>query len=174
MKRALPLGAAMAAVLAVLAGTGAQAGAAQNAMRGVSNPQAARIDYMLKCQGCHRPDGGGDARTTPPMKHEVARFLAVPGGRAFLARVPGVATVDLDDARLANLVNWTLYTFDPAHVPVDFQPYTAEEIGRLRRTPLRLERAETRARLVAGFAETGTSEQGPSQAPISQERTRLP
>ena len=168
----------MAAAVAVLAGVGVKAevvaGAAQQTMRGVSNPRSARIDYMLKCQGCHRPDGGGDARTTPPMKHEVARFLAVPGGREFLARVPGVATVDLDDARLANLVNWTLYTFDPAHVPVDFRPYTAEEIGRLRRTPLRLERAETRARLVAGFAETGTSEQGPSQASFSQERTRLP
>jgi hypothetical protein len=47
-----------------------------------------------------------------------------------------------------------LFRFDPAHVPSNFQPYTAEEIGRLRQNPLRLERAAMRARLVAGFAKT--------------------
>ncbi|OYX93921.1 MAG: hypothetical protein B7Y74_08440, partial [Novosphingobium sp. 35-62-5] len=31
------------------------------------DPKQARIDYMLKCQGCHRPDGGGDDRSNPPM-----------------------------------------------------------------------------------------------------------
>ncbi len=145
----LPLAAAFAAVLAA----GVAAGASESTMRGVPDPRQARIDYMLKCQGCHRPDGGGDDRSNPPMKHAVAQFLAVPGGREFLARVPGVSTVDLDNVRLANLVNWTLYTFDPAHMPADFRPYTPEEIGQLRRHPLRLERAEMRARLVAGFTQ---------------------
>ncbi|WP_292938823.1 MULTISPECIES: cytochrome C [unclassified Novosphingobium] len=135
----------------LMAAAGVRAGEVQ--MRGVSNPQQARIDYILKCQGCHRPDGGGDDRSNPPIKNEVARFLGVPGGREFLARVPGVSTVDLDDTRLANLVNWTLYTFDPAHMPADFRPYSPEEIGHLRRHPLRLERAETRARLVKGFSQ---------------------
>ena len=135
----------------LVAAAGVRAGDIQ--MRGVSNPQQARIDYILKCQGCHRPDGGGDDRSNPPIKNEVARFLGVPGGREFLARVPGVSTVDLDDTRLANLVNWTLYTFDPAHMPADFRPYGSEEIGHLRRNPLRLERAGTRARLVEGFSQ---------------------
>lgn len=130
-------------------------------MRGVPNPKQARIDYMLKCQGCHRQDGGGDDRSNPPMKHMVARFLSVPGGREFLARVPGVSTVDLDNARLANLVNWTLYTFDAAHMPADFRPYTPEEIGQLRRHPLRLERADMRARLVAGFKQEKNNTQTP-------------
>lgn len=135
----------------LMAAAGVRAGEVQ--MRGVSNPQQARIDYILKCQGCHRPDGGGDDRSNPPIRNEVARFLGVPGGREFLARVPGVSTVDLDDTRLANLVNWTLYTFDPAHMPAGFRPYSPEEIGHLRRHPLRLERAETRARLVKGFSQ---------------------
>ena len=95
------------------------------------------------------------------MKHVVAQFLGVPGGREFLARVPGVSTVDLDNARLANLVNWTLYTFDAAHVPADFRPYTPEEIGQLRRHPLRLERADMRARLVAGFTQEKEKTQTP-------------
>jgi len=151
MKLLLP---AIAALVAALAGANVGAGvpaAGGPVMRGVTSPQQARVDYILKCQGCHRVDGGGDTTSNPPMKNVVARFLAVPGGREFLARVPGVATVDLDDVRLANLLNWTLYTFDPAHMPADFRPYTAHEIARLRRHPLRLERAPERARLVAGF-----------------------
>ncbi|WP_298283156.1 cytochrome C [Novosphingobium sp.] len=149
MNRTLPLAAVFAAVLAA----GAAAGASESVMRGVSDPRQARVDYMLKCQGCHRPDGGGDDQSNPPMKHIVAQFLGEPGGREFLVRVPGVSTVDLDNVRLANLVNWTLYTFDAAHMPADFRPYTPEEIGQLRRQPLRLERAEMRARLVAGFTQ---------------------
>ncbi|WP_225010330.1 cytochrome C [Novosphingobium percolationis] len=145
------LSALVLALAGLAVGVGATAGEA--AMRGVPNPQQARVDYILKCQGCHRIDGSGDDRSNPPMNGVVARFLAVPGGREFLARVPGVSTVNLDDTRLANLVNWTLYRFDPEHVPADFRPYTPAEIGQLRRHPLRLERAATRARLVAGFSQ---------------------
>ena len=130
-----------------------QAGAAPAAMPGVANPDQARIDYILKCQGCHQPDGDGDIAHTPPLKGEVARFLHVPGGREFLARVPGVASVDLSDARLAQLLNWTVLRFDRANVPADFAPYSAAEIAQLRRRPLRLEREATRASLVAAIGE---------------------
>ena len=143
---ALPLGIALA--------TAAGARADEAAIPGVRDAYQARTDYQLKCQGCHRPDASGDDHSNPPMRGIVARFLSVPGGREFIGRVPGVATVDLPDDRLANLVNWTIYRFDPAHVPPGFKPYTAEEIGRLRQNPLRLERAGMRARLVAAFAKT--------------------
>ncbi|WP_245804641.1 c-type cytochrome [Erythrobacter tepidarius] len=130
-----------------------QAGAAPAAMPGVANPEQARIDYILKCQGCHQPDGSGDIAHTPPLKGEVARFLHVPGGREFLARVPGVASVDLSDARLAQLLNWTVLRFDRAHVPADFAPYSAAEIAQLRRRPIRLERQATRASLVTAIGD---------------------
>lgn len=120
---------------------------------GVIDARQAQEDYILKCQGCHRPDGSGDDHSNPAMRGVVARFLGVPGGREFLGRVPGVATTNLDDRRLANLVNWTLYRFDPAHIPAGFAPYTPEEIGRLRANPIRLDRVETRARLVAAFSQ---------------------
>lgn len=132
---------------------GAQAGAEPAAMPGVANAEQARIDYILKCQGCHQPDGGGDIAHTPPLKGEVARFLHVSGGREFLARVPGVASVDLSDARLAQLLNWTVHRFDRVNVPADFEPYSAAEISQLRRRPLRLEREATRASLVAAIGE---------------------
>jgi hypothetical protein len=126
---------------------------APDAMAGVANAQQARIDYILKCQGCHQPEGRGDIAHTPPLNGEVARFLHVTGGREFLARVPGVASVDLDDARLAQLLNWTLQRFDRGNLPADFRPYSADEIAQLRRQPLRLEREATRASLIAAIGE---------------------
>lgn len=138
------------------AGVGAETGAVPAPMPGVANPRQARIDYILKCQGCHQPEGGGDIAHTPPLNGEVARFLHVPGGREFLARVPGVASVDLNDERLAQLLNWTVQRFDRSNLPADFAPYSAAEISQLRRRPLRLEREATRASLVAAIGERAT------------------
>lgn len=143
----------IAPIAGAIVASGAAAQRADAGLPGVADAALAHSDYKLRCQGCHRPDGSGDAASNPPMRGVVARFLGVPGGREFLGRVPGVATTNLDDARLANLVNWTLYTFDPHHVPPNFRPYTAAELGRLRQNPLRLDRAAYRARLVAGFAQ---------------------
>jgi hypothetical protein len=145
---------ALLAATATFVAVGALLGSARAAdlrpaVRGIADPAQARADYILKCQGCHRGDGGGDLRTNPPMTGTVATFLSVPGGREYLGRVPGVATTDLDDTRLAALLNWTLYRFDPGHVPSDFKPYTAAEIGRLRRAPLRAEASRVRAELIA-------------------------
>ena len=131
----------------------AAASPAAPARPGVIDARQAHEDYVLKCQGCHRPDGSGDDHSNPAMRGVVARFLGVPGGREFLGRVPGVATTNLDDRRLANLLNWTLYRFDPAHIPAGFAPYTPEEVGRLRANPIRLDRVETRTRLVAAFSQ---------------------
>ena len=137
------------AAAAASAGAAAELPAPPAAVPGVANPREAHVDYMLKCQGCHRPDGVGDAVSNPPLRDTVARFLHVPGGRAFLGRVPGVSMVDLDDRRTAQVLNWTLYRFDRAHVPADFKPYTAAEIHRLRADPIRLDRLALRSRLVA-------------------------
>lgn len=116
---------------------------------GVSNASRARVNWMLKCQGCHRPDASGSPETTPTMADEVARFLAAPEGRDYLARVPGVATAALPDDQLAELLNWTLLTFDSGHVPTDFKPYSPQEIGALRLRPLRTDAPAMRARIMA-------------------------
>jgi mono/diheme cytochrome c family protein len=123
---------------------------------GVTNPQRAWQNWTLNCQGCHRPDGTGSEGTAPPIAGTVARFLTVPGGREYLGRVPGVATSPLPNADLAELMNWMFWRFDQAHVPADFRPYTAEEIGRLRSRPLRLEAAQMRADLLRKADEAAT------------------
>jgi mono/diheme cytochrome c family protein len=132
----------------LLAVSAAAAGRAGSYMPGVARPERAHSDYILKCQGCHRPDGSGDAVSNPPLNGMVAKFLSVPGGREFLGRVPGVAAVNLSDERLADVLNWTLYKFDQANLPADFKPYSPAEIGQLRLVPLRTERAELRQSLV--------------------------
>lgn len=148
--------------LAAVAGVAGAGLAAQGVTReaGVSNPALARQNWILKCQGCHRPDATGTAQTTPAMAGVVAKFLHVPGGREYLGRVPGVATAPVGDAELADLLNWTLYRFDGTHVPADFKPYTAAEVGKLRRAPLRTEAPVVRAALMAkinALAEGGDS-----------------
>jgi mono/diheme cytochrome c family protein len=106
-------------------------------IKGVESEQRARINYMLNCQGCHGPDGAGTRDgVVPLMKNFVGNFLKVDGGREFLARVPGSANAAVDDAQLAELLNWMLYTLSPEQVPIDFVPYEAKEVHDFRNNPL--------------------------------------
>jgi hypothetical protein len=94
--------------------------------------------------------------TTPSVAGTVSRFLSVAGGREYLARVPGVATSPLTDSDLAELLNWMLWRFDPEHLPANFLPFNAAEVGDLRKRPLRLEASQMRSELLAQ-AEHGTA-----------------
>jgi hypothetical protein len=87
-------------------------------------------DFLLNCAGCHRFDGSGSERV--PSLYDVGRIVSMPGGREYLARVPGVAQAPIDDERLAALLNWLLRRFgDTVAAPT----YGAAEVGRLRRRP---------------------------------------
>lgn len=109
----------------------------------------AHLHYVLECMGCHLQDGSGSPGRVPSLSG-VGRFLRAPGGRAYLVRVPGVAQAPLDDAALADLLNWMLARFDPpAAAAPGFAPYTAGEVARLRAEPLADALAERRALLDA-------------------------
>ena len=120
-------GAGPAVALAAAAGLGAASAAA------TSGPA---LDYALNCQGCHLADGAATPGSVPALAGSVAKFLRVPGGRDYLARVPGVAQAPLDDAATAAVLNWMLDRFDKDDLPKDFVPYAADEVGRLRKRPL--------------------------------------
>lgn len=144
-------GAAAVAIVASLAVSASPAQAPGNsgaAAAGVENPQRAWQDWTLNCQGCHRPDGHGSAGAAPDIAGTVARFLRVDGGRDYLGRVPGVATSPLSSRDLAEVLNWMLWRFDFADIPANFQPFTAEEIDRLRTRPLRNEASQVRRELL--------------------------
>ncbi len=125
---------AIACCLCLLAGGAAHA---NDALTGVADAQRARTNYMLNCQGCHGPTGAGMTDgTVPNMAGFVGRFLQVPGGREFLVQVPGSANAALDDAALAEVLNWILVTMSPDELPAGFLPYSADEVGALRTSPL--------------------------------------
>lgn len=97
---------------------------------------ATHTDYMLRCQGCHLPDGSGYPGKVPDLRLTMPRLLASEEGRAFLLQVPGASLSILDDARLARVLNWMVVAFVPGGAPPGFKPFTAEEVGPLRRQPL--------------------------------------
>lgn len=147
LRATMILGAAIA-LGAAPAGTAAAQSPPGDAPAGVTNPQRAWQNWTLNCQGCHRPDGTGSAGTAPSLAGTVSKFLTVPGGREYLGRVPGVATSALSSGDLAELMNWMFWRFDKEHMPADFVPFTAQEIGRLRTQPLRLEASQMRSDLL--------------------------
>jgi len=92
----------------------------------------AEHDYILNCSGCHRIDGRG-SRTVPSLR-AMQELRGLPGAREYWVQVPGAAQAPLSDARLAAMMNWLIERFTgPRPEPA----YTAEEVARLRASPLR-------------------------------------
>ena len=104
------------------------------------------IDYMLHCQGCHLEDGHGVPGVMPGLREEVGRIAAVPGGRDYLMRVPGVASSPLPSDALAGVLNWVLARFNAHTRPAGFEPFTADEVAKARTQPLQ-DPARERARI---------------------------
>ncbi|GAB3626470.1 Cytochrome c-552 [Pandoraea terrae] len=90
-------------------------------------------NYVLNCMGCHGANSAGVPGKIPPMQHALGYFMYLPAGREFAVRVPGSSNSSLDDAQLAEVLNWLLQTFNRDELPPDFKPYTAQEVSRLRR-----------------------------------------
>ncbi len=113
---------------------------------------AARINYIMHCQGCHLADGSATPGKVPALKQDVGRFLQVEGGREFLIQVPGTSQSALTDAEVADVLNWILKNFSGDELPYDFTPYTTLEITQFRQPLTNV--GDVRAGLVAQF-ETG-------------------
>ncbi|VVP92638.1 hypothetical protein PS918_03392 [Pseudomonas fluorescens] len=115
------------------------------------------VNYQLQCAGCHLGDGTGSAANdTPRMKGFVGNFLKVPGGREFLVRVPGMSQSALNNAQLADLLNWLMREdgMAGASMPAHYQPYTAEEVMQLRAATM-LNLPGTRAELIKAMRAQG-------------------
>jgi hypothetical protein len=112
----------------------------------------AKTNYILHCQGCHGADGvGALPESVAPLANSIGYFLRIPEGRRYLVQVPGAAYSAVDDAALAELLNYTLERFSAAQLPAGFRRYTAEDVARVRRSPENI--VALRARLVAELRE---------------------
>lgn len=125
----------------------------------VAGANSIAMNYLLNCQGCHEVDGSGQPGYVPDFRSSIARFVGVAEGRAYLGRVPGISQSFLSDPDRAAVLNWILVTFDPEHVPENFQPYTAGEMAGYRRDPLSQASTE-RVRVLARMSDALTVAQG--------------
>jgi mono/diheme cytochrome c family protein len=106
--------------------------AAQAAVR-FTAPQS---DYILHCGGCHGPGGVSNSRLVPNLKDLAGYYLDIPEGRDYLARLPNVAFSSLNDQRLAAVLNYVVTEIGGGTAPARAKPYTAAEVGKLRKQPL--------------------------------------
>ncbi|SAK68129.1 cytochrome c, class I [Caballeronia temeraria] len=116
----------------------------------------ARQDWVLNCMGCHTANGSGIPGKVPALRNSLGHFVSLPEGRQFVMRVPGAANSALNDAELANVLNWLLRTMNEQSRPASFKPYTAEEIAAHRR-PALTDVARTRMKLVKELQENGVN-----------------
>lgn len=133
---------------------------------GAAAGEAPEILYMLHCQGCHLPDGSGSPGAVPALAGSLARYLAVPGGRAYLVQVPGSASSRLDDGELAAVLNWMVHRFGPPAAARAAAPYTRAEVAALRATPLvEVEGVRRRLRARLGLPEWAADGPGIGKTP---------
>lgn len=72
----------------------------------------------------------------PSFRHTLVLFSALPEGREYLLRVPGVALAALSDQDLAALMNWMARNLSDLPLPPDFVDFTPAEVHAERRAPL--------------------------------------
>ena len=94
-----------------------------------------RLDYTLNCMGCHGVEGMGAPPEIPQLKDRMGYYLQVDGGRSYLVQVPGSRQSALSDAALAEVLNWMLERFAGESRPAALEPYSADEVSRLRASP---------------------------------------
>jgi mono/diheme cytochrome c family protein len=118
---------------------------------GVALPALAEDDgralFVEQCAACHQEDGRGVPGIYPPLAGRIGRFVELPDGRAYLARVVihglfGPISVDersysglmppqpdLDDAKIAAILNYALAELSSEQLPAGFAPLSAAEVA---------------------------------------------
>jgi len=101
---------------------------ALSALPAAAADEEVRANYLLACRGCHLADGSGVPPEVPSLQNTLGQFATNPEGRDYLVRVPGASQSRLNDAQLAEVINWVLTEFNVDTLPNDFQPFTATEV----------------------------------------------
>ena len=91
-----------------------------------------KSDYMIHCMGCHAMNGKGMPPEVPAFDELLGKIVSKPGGRAYLAQVPGASQSPLNDEQLANVLTWVLREFASEGLPDDFQDISAQEVSQSR------------------------------------------
>lgn len=112
----------------------------------VSAPRAAlplpkgQRHYTESCGGCHGILGVSAQKQIPVLKGRVGYLLCTREGREYMVRLPNIAFAKMDDATLADALNFMVFSLGGPSVPKDPQlarPFTAQEVAALRARPLK-------------------------------------
>lgn len=120
----------------------------------VASGASPQQDYISHCQGCHAPGGIGVPGKVPPLRETLPAFARSARGRAFVLSVPGASNSSLGDSELAAVMSWLLERFATDASAQKPQPFTTDEVTRLRRPALSQVRA-TRSAVLQSLAGTG-------------------
>jgi hypothetical protein len=100
--------------------------------------------------------GNSAPAAIPVLRDRVGYFLCTPEGRDYLIRLPNVAySAIADNQELAEMMNFVVFGLGGASAPKTAKPFTAAEVGRLRKDALSTQsliRARTR---IVGELSTG-------------------
>jgi hypothetical protein len=111
-----------------------------------------RIAYWLHCAGCHGLQGLGAPPEVPSLIDEPGRIVQLPGGREYMVAIPGVSQAGLNDVELAKVLNYMMHEFSPRTLPAEFEPFSADEVGRFRAEAL-IDPLLRREQLLSGAAD---------------------
>ena len=99
-------------------------------------PLSPRGLYILRCSGCHQPDGSGSIRAgVPPFPGYIGAFAGDEEGRLYITHVPGVIGAGLDNEDIARVLNYISERWAEDNGK-NIRPFTKEEIDRLRAEPV--------------------------------------
>ena len=100
---------------------------------GVTTLTPVQATYLERCGGCHGIQGHSAPGAVPSLRGQVSYFLCFPEARAYLVRLPSLASSPLTDDELAQLMNFVVFDLGGAS---NQRRYSAEEVSELRSRPL--------------------------------------
>ncbi len=96
----------------------------------------AQTKFVLRCGGCHGTLGQSPPLSVPQLRGVAGWFLCTPEARAYVVRLPNVSRAQLDDAELAEVMNFVTFGLGEHSAPASAIRFTAEEVGSIRSQPL--------------------------------------
>lgn len=96
----------------------------------------ARTQFVLRCGGCHGPNGVSPPKFVPMLRDTVGWFLCTPTARDYVIRLPNVSRAQLSDADLADVLNYVLFDLGGTSAPPEAEAFNAAEVSAARSKPL--------------------------------------
>jgi hypothetical protein len=96
----------------------------------------AQTKFILRCGGCHGTLGQSPPLSVPQLRGVAGWFLCTPQAREYVIRLPNVSRAQLNDADLAEVMNFVTFGLGEHSAPPTAVRFTAAEVAAIRTRPL--------------------------------------